>query len=210
MGARNRVGIGLSYQATLAGGIDYLESIPGLLKSLKNSGSALFEPPPPPRCLGCKFSTLFCRYWIESPTKCQSKYWFPRLPWTPPLPSFLPHVSYFCYIQTIYFSGKRQRCLTAQNAAENILKWFPGTPANALVSILNSYMTPFPLPVVPGRFPFNSCNQDFPSSMKLRNSLTFIHKFFPLPPNLKNAFLWFVPHVVSRLFSSILLSGSLL
>ncbi len=38
METRNRVGIGLSYrpaQATLAGGIDSLVSIPGLLKSLK-------------------------------------------------------------------------------------------------------------------------------------------------------------------------------
>ncbi len=38
MWARNRVGIRLSYparQATEAGGIDCLESIPGLLKSLK-------------------------------------------------------------------------------------------------------------------------------------------------------------------------------
>jgi hypothetical protein len=37
MGARNRVGIGLSYgrRATKAGGIHSLESIPGLHKSLK-------------------------------------------------------------------------------------------------------------------------------------------------------------------------------
>jgi hypothetical protein len=37
MGARNRIGIGLSYRPARlqAGGIDSLESIPGLLKSLK-------------------------------------------------------------------------------------------------------------------------------------------------------------------------------
>jgi hypothetical protein len=34
MGARNRVGIGLSYRPARLG-IDYLKSIPGLLKSLK-------------------------------------------------------------------------------------------------------------------------------------------------------------------------------
>ncbi len=35
MGARNRVGIGLSYQPARAGGIVSLESLLGLLKSLK-------------------------------------------------------------------------------------------------------------------------------------------------------------------------------
>jgi hypothetical protein len=42
MGARKRVGIGLSYrpgQATQPGGIGFLKSILGLLKSFKNSGS---------------------------------------------------------------------------------------------------------------------------------------------------------------------------
>jgi hypothetical protein len=39
MGARNRVGIGLSYRPSQAGRIDSLETITGLLKNLKNTVS---------------------------------------------------------------------------------------------------------------------------------------------------------------------------